>query len=280
MKPVGRARITILCENSVGPISGTLGEHGFAALVEGNNFNLLFDTGQGETLLHNAVRMHKDLHSVNKVVLSHGHHDHTGGLLPLLRNCGPKEVLAHPALFSRRYRVRGGGESVAIGIPYDETYLRGAGAAFSFCEDFREIAAGVFLSGEVPRKALFERGDAGLSCDASGCTPDSVPDDQSLVIRGEKGLIILLGCCHAGIVNTVAHAIEQTGVSDIHALVGGTHLGFCSANQVEHTIKSLREYGVRKICACHCTGFAASVRLAKEFPGIFHNGQVGYTLEV
>jgi 7,8-dihydropterin-6-yl-methyl-4-(beta-D-ribofuranosyl)aminobenzene 5'-phosphate synthase len=280
MKIVGRARITVLCENSAGPISGTLGEHGFAALVEGDDFRILFDTGQGETLIHNAVRMNKDLHKVGTVALSHGHHDHTGGLLPLLRNCGAKQVLAHPALFSHRYRVKDTRQSYPIGIPYDLAFLRGMGAAFSFCEGFRDIERGVFLTGEIPRTSLFEQGDAGLYCDASGCTPDTVPDDQSLVILGERGLVILVGCCHAGVVNTIRHAVEQTGVSEIDALLGGTHLAFCSSVQMENTIKSLREYEIRKICAGHCTGFPASARLLKEFPGTFHYAQVGYTLEI
>jgi len=99
-----RYRISILCENSVGPISGTLGEHGFSVLVEYEQGSLLFDTGQGLTLLHNAQRMNKNLHQVRQVALSHGHYDHSGGLLPLLRNCGPKQVFAHPAVFSSRYR--------------------------------------------------------------------------------------------------------------------------------------------------------------------------------
>jgi 7,8-dihydropterin-6-yl-methyl-4-(beta-D-ribofuranosyl)aminobenzene 5'-phosphate synthase len=280
MKTSGKIRITILCENSVGPISGTLGEHGFAALVEGDGFRLLFDTGQGETLLHNAMRMNRDLHSIGKVAISHGHHDHTGGLLPLLRNCGRKEVFAHPEIFSHRYRVKDTGESFPIGIPYDEAYLRGMGAAFNLCEGFREIEKGLFLTGEVPRKSGFEQGDTGLYCDASGCTPDPVPDDQSLAICSVKGLILLFGCCHAGLVNTIRYAMEQTGISEIYALIGGTHLGFCPPIQMEETIKVLRKYHIRRICGSHCTGFSACARLMDEFPGIFHCAQVGYTLEI
>src|SRR5512136_2899936 len=141
-------RITILCDNSVGVLSGTLGEHGFAALVEWQGGSLLFDTGQGETLLHNALRMNRDLHRVETVVLSHGHYDHTGGLLPLLRNCGGKDIFAHPAVFARRYRVKDSGESVPVGIPYEEAFLRGIGGRFSLGERFREIGPGIFLTGE------------------------------------------------------------------------------------------------------------------------------------
>jgi len=129
-----RYRISILCENSVGPISGTLGEHGFSVLVEYEQGSLLFDTGQGLTLLHNAQRMNKNLHQVRQVALSHGHYDHSGGLLPLLRNCGPKQVFAHPAVFSSRYRVNDRGEALSIGMPYPRDYLEGQGACFDLSD--------------------------------------------------------------------------------------------------------------------------------------------------
>ena len=172
------------------------------------------------------------------------------------------------------------GESIPIGIPYDEAFLRGMGAGFNLAERFREIAPGVFLTGEVPRKTSFEVGVTGLYCDDSGCTPDPILDDQTLIIRGEKGLVLLFGCCHAGLVNTIQYAMEMTGTQEIYALVGGTHLGYCPPAQLENTIKFLRQCGVRKICCSHCTGFAASARLLREFPRQFQIAQVGYTLEV
>jgi len=273
-------RITILCDNTVGALFGTLGEHGFAALVEWEGGSLLFDTGQGETLLHNALRMNRDLHRVEGVALSLGHYDHTGGLLPLLRYCGGKELFAHPGLFARRYRVKDTGESIPIGIPYEEGFLRGVGGKFSLSDRFREIAPGIFLTGEVPRKTPFERGDAGLFCDDAGCAADSVADDQSLIITGSRGLVLLLGCCHAGVINTIDHAREQTGVAEVYAVIGGTHLGFSDPAQLDETVRALRGYRVHKLCAGHCTGFAASARLWKEFPGQFQPAHVGFTIEI
>ena len=276
-----KGRITILCENSVGPLSGTLGEHGFSALIEpAEGDPLLFDTGQGLTLLHNAGRMNKDLSLVKQVVISHGHYDHSGGLVPLLEQCGAKQVLGHPSLFRSRYRVKDTGECYPIAIPASREELEQRGAAFDLSKEFRAVAPGIFLTGEVPRVTDFETGDQGLYCDCSGQEPDSTPDDQSLVLETEKGLVLIMGCCHAGFVNTVEHVAYMTGRRDIYAVVGGTHLGFCSQQQLAMTIAAVRTIGIKKLAASHCTGFAASARLSREFPKEFQVAMVGYTLEV
>jgi 7,8-dihydropterin-6-yl-methyl-4-(beta-D-ribofuranosyl)aminobenzene 5'-phosphate synthase len=274
-------RITVLCENTVGPISGTLGEHGFAALIEpANGEPLLFDTGQGATLQHNARRMNKDLANIRKMVISHGHHDHCGGLLPLLQKYGPSQILAHPGIFSPRFRVKDNGEYVSIGIPHNRNVVEETGATFNLSASFREIAPGMFLTGEIPRSVPFEIGDRGLYCDCTGQQPDSTPDDQSLILETGKGLVLVLGCCHAGLVNTLEHVTNNMGRRGIYAIIGGTHLGFCGRKQVDNTVSALKETGIRKLAAGHCTGFAASARLSYELPKIFQPAHVGYTLEV
>lgn len=273
-------RITILCENSVGPISGTLGEHGFSALVEHNGTTLLWDTGQGATLLHNAQRMNKDLHQVGLVALSHGHYDHSGGLLPLLRSCGPKRIFAHPAIFTPRYRHTDTGDPLSLGMPYPRDYLEGQGATFDLAADYREIMPGISLSGAVPRSTGFETGDSGLFYDQCGCRRDRFDDDQSLVVHTEQGLVVLLGCCHAGLINTLQHIADQTGRSEFYAVIGGTHLGFCTAEQLERTIQELGRWRIRRLAVSHCTGFNAACRLRQAFPNAFHNAQVGYCLSL
>jgi 7,8-dihydropterin-6-yl-methyl-4-(beta-D-ribofuranosyl)aminobenzene 5'-phosphate synthase len=274
-------RITILCENSVGPISGTLGEHGFAALIEPDGTEpVLFDTGQGFTLFHNARRMNKDLSHVAAVVISHGHYDHAGGLMPLLQEFGPKKVYGHPAIFRGRHRVKDTGECWPIGIPHERSELELAGADFDLSGDFREIAPRIFLTGEVPRTTVFETGDQGLYCNCTGQEVDKTPDDQSMILESDKGLVIITGCCHAGLVNTLEHVAYSLGRRDIYAVVGGTHLGFCGQEQLERTIAALKGWGVQKVAASHCTGFAASARLSRDMPKEFQVALVGYTLEL
>lgn len=274
-------RITVLCENTVGAISGTLGEHGFSALIEpAGAAPLLFDTGQGLTLLHNAARMKKDLSSIQAVIISHGHYDHAGGLLPLLKEIGPRPVYGHPGIFRPRYRLKDTGESYPIGMPVERDELETAGAGFELSDQFRQIAPEIYLSGQVPRVTAFETGDRGLYCDCAGQESDSTPDDQSLVLDTQKGLVVVLGCCHAGLVNTLEHIAQMTGRRDIYAVIGGTHLGFCGQDQTEKTIAVLRKLAVKKLAVAHCTGFAASARLSREMPQEFQLAMVGYTLEV
>ena len=274
-------RLTVLCENTVGALSGTLGEHGFSALIEpAAGEPLLFDTGQGATLLHNGGRMRKDLAKVHKVVLSHGHFDHAGGLLPLLQEFGSKEVFAHPGIFAHRHRVKDTGECYPIGMPQNRETLEQAGARFNLSTEYREVAPGIALTGEVPRVTPYETGDQGLYCDCTGQELDTTPDDQSLILETAQGLVILLGCCHAGLVNTLEHIAYITGRRDIHAVIGGTHLGFCSQEQLDRTIVAIKGLGIRKLVAAHCTGFAASARLSRELPREFQVATVGYSLEI
>ena len=258
-----------------------MGEHGFSALIEPFDGDpLLFDTGQGLTLLHNARLMNKDLSLVRKVVISHGHYDHTGGLKPLLDACGGKQVYSHPSVFRSRFRVKDTGECYPIGIPASREELEAAGASFDLAKEFRTIAPGICLTGEVPRVTGFETGDQGLYCDCTGQELDITPDDQSLVLETAKGLVLILGCCHAGLINTVEHVAYMTGRRDIYAVIGGTHLGFCSQEQIRMTAAALRAMGIKKLAASHCTGFAASALMSRELPKEFQTAMVGYTLEV
>jgi 7,8-dihydropterin-6-yl-methyl-4-(beta-D-ribofuranosyl)aminobenzene 5'-phosphate synthase len=277
-KPKGAAmtvRLTILCENSVSPRAGLIGEHGFACHLETPSGHYLFDTGQGFGIIQNAVTLKKDLSQLKAILLSHGHYDHTGGLPEVLRRTGPIDVYGHPDLFLERYR-----EKRFIGIPHRLEYLEAQGARFVLQRELREIAPGLWLTGEIPRHTPFEQGDplmTAVCCEAT--RHDEILDDASLVVESEKGLILVLGCAHAGLVNIMEYVLGQTGRDGFYAILGGTHLGFADDAQFERTLQALDNYRVAKVGVSHCTGLPHAARLQAILGERFFFGSVGSVLE-
>ena len=276
-------KVTILCENTVGRRVG-LGEHGFSALIETDHGNHLFDTGRGESVVRNSLGLNKDLRTVKKIFLSHGHYDHTGGLPEVLSLRGRVDVHAHPHVFLDRVHVveENGKETKRfVGIPFKRSYLESLGANFILNKDFFEVEEGIFLTGEVPRKTSFEKLDPKLFTEADGKTnPDVFLDDQSLVLNTERGLLVILGCAHSGVINILNHVINKTGKDKFYAIVGGTHLDFLAPEQLEESIKALRKIQIERIGASHCTGMRGAFRLQQEFGDRFFYGHVGSTLNI
>lgn len=281
MKTV-RGRLTILTDNTVPGRSDAIGEHGFSAFLETEGGNFLFDTGKGKTLVHNALLYKKDLGNISRIVLSHAHGDHTGGLPEVLRNLTLEkiDVLAHPDVFVDRFRIKEDGKTYG-GIPFTRGFLEKMGARFVFNNEYVEIGEGICLTGEVPRETSFEGGDMGdrfLIRDGQ-IAPDIILDDQSLVIHAEKGILIVLGCAHAGMINVINHAIRMSGVDTIYGIVGGTHIGFSGNEQLERTIENLKDYRIEHLIPAHCTGPEATFRLKAEFGRAFHFSHVGMTVD-
>lgn len=273
-------RLTILCENSSGPPRGTVGEHGFACFIETEAGNYLFDAGQGQGIGHNARLLGKDLSRINAILLSHGHYDHTEGLPEVLRQTGPVDVFAHPGIFAERYAVDRHGRHF-IGVPWRRAYLESLGAQFRFEKDYCQVAPGIYLSGEIPRCDGVDRGDKRLAVPTGDgqFVTDPLLDDLSLVINSSKGLILLLGCAHSGLVNIMEHVHSLTGKEHIYAVVGGTHLENVGPEEFQEVVEALRRFGVEQIGVSHCTGLRRAAQLYSQFTERFFFGTVGTVIE-
>jgi 7,8-dihydropterin-6-yl-methyl-4-(beta-D-ribofuranosyl)aminobenzene 5'-phosphate synthase len=243
------------------------GEWGFAALVVADGHRILFDTGaHPDTVLRNARELHIDLSNVPDVILSHHHLDHTAGLVTLRR----EYAKSNPAALSRAH--------VATGIFISRTVSDGreansmiatkneyenAGGSFIEYNQVRELFPGVWLTGPVPRKYPERNwsGKATLRLADGKTAEDNLPEDQSLVIDTAKGLVLISGCGHSGIINTLDYARAKIRPAPVYAALGGFHLYEASDETLAWTAAKLKEFGLQNLLGAHCTGIEAVYRL-------------------
>jgi 7,8-dihydropterin-6-yl-methyl-4-(beta-D-ribofuranosyl)aminobenzene 5'-phosphate synthase len=275
-------KITVLIENSVGVLipMGLLGEHGLSLWIEHENYKILFDTGQTGRVVENAIRLGINLKEADFIVLSHGHYDHTGGLRAVLEYIGrPIDIYAHPDIFS--LHCVSSPVDRYIGIPFRQEELESLGARFKWIKEAQEIFPGIFLSGEVPRRTPFEKIDERMYIKAEDKKlPDPILDDMSLFIKTSKGLVIILGCAHSGVINIIEHAKEVTGEEKIYGIIGGTHLGPASGKQIEETLIKFAQLNLGLIVANHCTGLPVAARFKEIFGSRFKFGATGEVITI
>ena len=257
--------VTTLVENSV-PVRGLLAEHGLAFHLQAGPRSLLFDTGQSDFFLHNALKLRISLADAQAIVLSHGHNDHTGGLTAAHEAAPQARLFLHRTALSQKFVRNPDGTTRSIGM--DEATaetIRNAANAVVWTRKPTEVLDGIFVTGEIPRQNTFEDTGGPFFRDAAGAQPDPLLDDQALYFDTQAGLVVLLGCGHSGVVNTLDYVQQLTGGRPIHAILGGLHLLTANPERMDKTIAAFRRLNIQRLAPAHCTGLPAQAQLWTAF---------------
>jgi len=263
--------LTILIEDSVAETGSRLiAKHGLSVFAEAkigkSTVQIMMDVGpSAEALLNNADILDVNLRKTDVIVLSHGHYDHGECLINLLGNMGkPVPVVAHPRIFNPKFSVdpklRFNGLSFAI------SDVEKAGGIPLLTKDPLKIAKGVTTTGEIERITSYENVRGFWTIDQDRIIKDSMLDDQALIFNlKNKGLVVIAGCAHAGIVNTVNYAKKLMKTSKVYGVLGGFHLVGASNERIEVTVKDLLRLSPEFLGPCHCTGEKVTRRLKEAF---------------
>jgi 7,8-dihydropterin-6-yl-methyl-4-(beta-D-ribofuranosyl)aminobenzene 5'-phosphate synthase len=303
VRELERVEVTVLVDNytdllllqstpvvkrpAVLPPNAFLAEHGFSCLIKTVDVEehlFLMDVGiSGTCLLHNAQLLKSDLSKAEALILSHGHFDHCWALREILPKI-PKgiPIILHPdAFLSRRFNLPALKIEVPMPSPPDENMLREAGMEVRKIREDSTMAGGrLLVLGEIERVTEFEKGMPGMEAEISGqWVKDPFSDDRGVAVKVKnKGLVIIGGCSHAGIINTVKHTQKVTGAPKVHAILGGFHLtGPMMEPVIGPTIEEMKKFGPDYIVPTHCTGWRAINQFSKEMPEQFILNTVGTT---
>ncbi|MDY0361291.1 MAG: MBL fold metallo-hydrolase [Desulforegulaceae bacterium] len=254
--------ITPVVENTTPTGMGLLGEHGLSFLIDNNNETILFDTGQGLAFENNMKVLGKDISKIEKIVLSHGHYDHTGALGTIAETTD-FDLYGHPACFLPKLASFDEINFLDIGCRFSKEFLESKGVRLHLSEKPQKVSNNITTIGEVEFSNDFEIVEQHFYSEREGKKiKDTVPDDLGIVIETDKGIVLILGCTHRGIINTLTHVSKLTGSKKFHTVMGGLHLGGADDKKMDLIIDKLNDFEIENLITGHCTGSFAQVRLA------------------
>jgi 7,8-dihydropterin-6-yl-methyl-4-(beta-D-ribofuranosyl)aminobenzene 5'-phosphate synthase len=257
--------LTVLVENSVTG-RNLRAEHGLCYYLRTEGHSLLFDTGQSGLLVENAREMGLRLEEVEGTVLSHGHYDHTGGISVMNSIAPDARWWLHPAALEPKYAGNADQSSRSVGIsPESLAAIQRAEGRVEWTTRPTEILDGVFVTGEIPRQTPYEDTGGAFFLDEQCARRDSLVDDQAMFFDTLEGVVVLLGCAHAGVVNTLHYVRQITSGRPIHTVIGGMHLLQADAHRLAQTLACFRELDIKQLGPAHCTGPMPTARLRTEF---------------
>ena len=278
-----KIKLTILVDNYVDS-QKLKAEHGLSILIEADNEKILFDCGQSDLILSNAKVLGIDLNGITKIVLSHGHYDHSGGFLPLLKYLNREiDVYAHPQLFAEKFieckDFNGFSANRYIGIPETKETYKKKGARFLLGKDPVQISDNIFFSGQINKGNKVDPEDRFFIKENNRFIKDPIHDDISIFVNLPELLIVITGCAHSGILN-ILNKSKDLKLNDKNlAIIGGLHLAKKDNAYIGNIISEFEKYNIKLLVPSHCTGINAFGQLKNSFKGKCEFGCVGKILE-
>ncbi len=268
-------KITVLNENHVNK-RGLFAEHGLSLLLEQEEEKWLFDTGQSDVYLKNAKTLKQSLETLQGIILSHGHYDHCGGLEYFDKKM-PKVYIRKEALYQKMSGDREKNTFRDIGIPWKkEMFSR----EFIFTEEMQKIRKNWFLLGKIPKYPGLEEEPEGFWYRVrEEIQKDTMEDEQFLVIQTEKGLVLIIGCAHMGILNCIQHVKTKFPGKKIRGIFAGMHMRNATEEKIDWTIQKLKEEKLEFLIGAHCTGQKAIGKMAEMLGECFQFCEVGKIFE-
>lgn len=257
-------------------------EHGLSLYIEAGDIKILFDTGQSGNFIKNAEHLNIDLKNLNYVILSHGHYDHSGGFKKFTDKVKtPYKLIAGKGFFNKKYKLDEEGTYRYIGNPFDDEFINESNIQMKYIdESIYYITENIMLFSDFKRNNDFETINKKFQLKQNGkYIIDDFLDEIVLGIKTDKGLIVIVGCSHPGIVNILEAITERTGMM-IYGIVGGTHLLNSDNLRLSRTISFLKEKNIQIIGMCHCTGEKAVEEMERKFKNEFIHNHTGRIIEV